>query len=215
MGSFRDLTGQRFGRWMVLSEAATKNNYVECVCDCGNNRLVFKGTLKNGRSKSCGCLRIDIVEKHGMYQERFYNIWKNMRRRTDSHYATGYKNYGARGIRVCERWQIFKNFKADMYESYIAHASVFGEKNTTIDRKNNDDHYCPDNCRWITRQEQQLNKQDTARYDVRGELLTTREIANKYGLCLETAYYRVKRGWPAERLSTPPHTGNRVVSSCS
>lgn len=93
-----------------------------------------------------------------MKGSRFYQIWADMKRRCRNTNATGYSNYGGRGITVCDRWEPFENFRDDMYESYLAHASEHGERNTTIERKDINSPYSTDNCTWATKSEQNRNK---------------------------------------------------------
>ena len=94
---------------------------------------------------------------HGMTNTKFYKIWTGMRKRCFKAYDKSYKNYGGRGITVCEHWLNFENFKDDMYESYLNHCEKYGEKETTIERKNINGNYEPINCIWITTKEQHSN----------------------------------------------------------
>lgn len=96
--------------------------------------------------------------KHGMSKTRFYRVWENMRRRCSNPAHKSYKDYGGRGIQVCEQWHNFQSFFDDMYKSYQVHAQEKGEKNTTIERLNVDGNYQKENCSWRTIQEQQKNK---------------------------------------------------------
>lgn len=95
---------------------------------------------------------------HGMTDTPFHRIWISMRQRCTNQNSHAFNNYGGRGIKVCERWEKFENFKADMYQTYLEHLKIFGPKNTSIDRINNDGNYEPHNCRWATKKEQVLNR---------------------------------------------------------
>lgn len=129
-----------------------------CKCVCGNTTIVPLVSLKNNRVKSCGCLNSEIQSKfmkeynnkHGKSNTAEYGVWKGMRERCNNPKHKQYKDYGGRGIKVCERWNDFSVFLEDM-----------GEKPTKkhqIDRTNNDGNYEPNNCRWVTPSENALNK---------------------------------------------------------
>lgn len=98
--------------------------------------------------------------KHGMKRTRFYQVWADMKRRCTNPRATGYANYGGRGIQVCARWVIFENFRDDMYASYLTHADAHGEEDTTLERKDVHGSYSHENCLWVTKAEQNRNKRN-------------------------------------------------------
>lgn len=156
MGHVIDITGQRFGRLTViqLHSAATRsprrNTRWWCQCECGATVIAFGVNLKSGNTESCGCLRKEKLHKHGHARPRHptYGSWNNMLQRCTNPNDKRYKNYGGRGITVCERWHSFENFLADMGlmpEGY------------SIERINNDGNYEPANCTWIPRPEQGKN----------------------------------------------------------
>ena len=163
MGKFMDLTGQTFGRLTVV-EFSHKGKHGhscwKCQCSCGNIIVVQYGNIKKGTTKSCGCLKKEFLTKHGMAKTRFYKSWKSMKIRCLNKNREYYKYYGGRGITVCEEWLDFNNFKNDMYESYLGHVKDFGEKQTTLDRIDNNGNYCKENCKWSTYKEQIANQRD-------------------------------------------------------
>jgi len=165
-----DLVGKKFNRLTVISLSHRKHNnngsiiYWKCLCDCGKYIITVANSLKNGHTKSCGCLHKEqsILNgknnvRHGLANTKFWTTWRNIKTRCYYTKDISYKNYGGRGIKVCNHWHKFDNFMVDMYESYLKHCEEFGEKQTTIDRINNNGNYCKENCKWSTYKEQQSN----------------------------------------------------------
>lgn len=159
MGRYIDLTGQRFGRLIVTGSVPnpSKTNRAKrwrCVCDCGNCITTRGDGLRSGRTVSCGCYReeqrLKAVTKHGGHNTRLYTAWNNMLSRCVYKNAKNNKDYGGRGISVCEEWLEFENFRD------WAMANGYTD-NLTIERKNVDGNYEPGNCTWVTAQEQMFN----------------------------------------------------------
>ena len=161
----KDLTGQRFGKLIVVAEGEKKkgrmDSYWICVCDCGNTTNPIAGyNLRKGITKSCGCYRKAVNSSrdtnHGMSGTHIYKVWESMKSRCFNSKTPQYKYYGARGITMCPEW---KNSFMEFYD-FVSRLPHFDEPGYTIDRINNDGNYEPGNVRWATMKEQQNNKRN-------------------------------------------------------
>ncbi|MGE0126669.1 MAG: hypothetical protein AB7U82_01095 [Blastocatellales bacterium] len=145
------------------------------------------------------------MRTHGMVQTRFWQTWYNMKSRCERPVAGSYKYYGARGIKVCGRWQKFENFRDDMHASYLEHAKKHGEKNTSIERKNSNGDYTPKNCEWATRIEQARNKTINHLITFKGQTKTLAGWAERYNIRQGTLERRINCSkWPIEKAITTP-----------
>lgn len=153
MGKVKDLTGQVFGRLQVvekLQSTGSKETKWKCLCICGKDTSATTHRLTSGHTKSCGCLLIDRITSHKLSRTRQYSIWDGMRQRCDNPGATHYERYGGRGITYDPSWKVFESFWADMSDGYA--------DNLTLDRIDNNKDYCKENCRWVTKSIQGMNR---------------------------------------------------------
>lgn len=191
-----NLIGKRFGKWVVLSYTERRPNahYWRCECDCGTVKDVSGYTLRVGTSTNCGCEQI----KHGKHGRPEYYIWRTMKQRCHNPKYQGYEYYGARGIKVCERWR----------NSFGAFYQDMGPRPTqkhSIDRINNDGDYTPDNCRWATVRQQERNKSSNHYITFRGKTRTLQGWAEHIGINHKTLRNRINTlGWDIERALTEP-----------
>lgn len=200
--NFKDLTGQRFGRWTVISRAqSTPAGGARwlCRCECGTDRIISSGCLRNGHTKSCGCLNSEITSArnrtHGLSKDSAYQSWGSMIKRCLNPNCKAFGDYGGRGITVCERWLKFENFYADM-------GPRPSDKHELDRFPNNDGNYEPGNCRWATVAEQARNRRSNRLLTFRGETLTLTEWSERTGIDRGAITARLKRGWSIERTLT-------------
>lgn len=163
MYKHNDLTGMRFGNLTALKAVGrSKDRHIlwECICDCGTTVIVQSNRLTGSHTKSCGCIQKDAVTKHGdcrvKQKSRLYVIWRSMIARCEHPNRKDYVYYGGRGIKVCQEWKRYENFKEWAFANgYDEHAD-FGK--CTIDRIDVDGNYEPSNCRWVDMATQNRNK---------------------------------------------------------
>lgn len=203
-----DLTGQRFGRLVALSEASKthpKSRRWFCQCDCGVRCSVQQGNLLNNHTRSCGCLAKDTPQPsrrtHGCARpgQKWpeYKIWTAMKTRCHSPSCPSYDRYGGRGIVVCTEWMTFENFIRDMGRR--------PSPSHTIERVNNEQGYSPDNCVWADRVTQQNNRRVNRRVTFNGETHTIAEWSRITGIPRAALYARLSaRGWDTARALTTP-----------
>lgn len=215
-----DLTGQTFGRLKVIRRAPNrgKQTYWACECNCGEHTLkeYRGGDLKNGHVKSCGCLKrendIRLIaeynhscgnELHDMYDTRLYSIWTSMKKRCLNENCDRYKDYGERGIEICDEWK-------NSFKSFYSWAINNGYRDDlSIERKDNDEGYNPDNCTWIPLEYQARNTRNTVRLEINGELYTLHELSDATGIPYQIIRSRYYSGWDTQRILSQPVRGRK------
>lgn len=211
------MIGVVFGRLTVEARAASGKNWQKrwrCRCECGQTTEAPTAKLRSGHTKSCGCLRRElsagannVAYLHGHTSGKFsptYQTWTCMIQRCTNPKRQSWKDYGARGIKVCERWMVFENFLADMGER---------PPGLTLDRRDNNGNYEPSNCRWATAAEQQANRRDyrvTPNYRerivdlVRQYPRTVPELADVMQLHPEVVKQQIRQLRSAGAITTTP-----------
>lgn len=211
-----DISGQRFGRLVVIARGASGagRSYWLCRCDCGAEKQVAANALKSHGTKSCGCLNRQVSaarngeEKfiHGGARTKLYVVWQSMRRRCYEKTCAAYKHYGARGIRICEPWSEFKTFQS------WAKSSGY-KQGLSIDRIDVDGNYCPSNCRWATAEQQANNRRNNVMISFQGSRKTISQFARERGFPPSTIHQRIRvLGWSVERALTTPIRFSRKPS---
>jgi hypothetical protein len=185
--------GEQYGLWTIVGGNWSRPI---CKCACGTEKEVGGFDLRSGKSKGCGCARKELIAKvgkanrrHGYADSPTQRSWVEMRRRCYASHRKEYQNYGGRGIEVCERWRdSFDNFLADMGERPSGY---------TLERCDNNGNYCPENCCWIPRREQERNKRTNSVHEFNGRRMTVVEASETFGVKAGTIYQRLRRGWTA------------------
>lgn len=201
-----DLIGKRFGRLVVLEEVeprvennGNKRRRFMCICDCGNRKVVDGAHLTSGAIRSCGCFMrertIETSTTHGKTGTRLHRIWSGMKIRCSDKNSKDYKDYGAKGVIVCDEW-LGENGFQHFYD--WATANGYSDK-LSIDRIDVNGNYEPSNCRWATIEMQANNKRNTRLFAYKGETLSITEIAKKYGIKRSLLGGRIYKGWDITR----------------
>ena len=196
-----NLMGQKFGRLTVTGEAPNSGEATRwvCLCDCGNELIVRSQSLKKGNTKSCGCLRAEMMTTHGLIDHPLYSVYQGIKGRCYQKSNRTYENYGGRGIRMCDEWH-------NDPSAFIKWAEDAGwSPGLTIDRLDNDKDYGPDNCKISTMKEQARNRRTTQKIMYNGEERLALDLIEESGLRACTVRGRVAWGWSwEEALNTPP-----------
>ena len=202
-GVLIDITGAHFGRLAAINRVENDKHGLtqwRCVCACGKEVTVRSQDLRRGRQVSCGCHASELTSsrnfRHGLKGTRLYRIWKNMKSRCYNPRVGSYKNYGGRGVSICDEWL---NDPKAFYD--WATANGYSDEKS-IDRIDVNGPYAPDNCRWATRKEQGRNQRTNHAINTPWGRLCLREASERSGVSLATIKQRIKRGVPEDQLLT-------------
>lgn len=200
-----DLTGQKFGKLLVLERCGSDKNgnaMWKCRCDCGNITVKAGMYLRNGDTKSCGCLHHEevsaMMSTHGKSKTRLYRVWAGIKNRCYNQNADNYRYYGGRGISMCDEWR-------DDFEAFAHWAFENGydedapPQACTIDRIDVSTGYCPTNCRWVGHKEQCNNQTSNKIIVYNGISRTMSEWADTLGIKYTTLRARLRRGDPIDK----------------
>ena len=208
-----NIIGKKYGRLTVIEKIKdNKNKYsmCKCICDCGNKCIVNIANVKSGHTKSCGCLQKetigDINKKHGKRNTRLYDIWCGIKVRCYNKNDKNYKNYGGRGITICQEW--FNNF-INFYNWSMANGYT---DDLSIDRIDVNGNYEPSNCRWVDRKTQNRNTRTNRYLTYKGETHCIAEWAEILHIKQYIIIERLKYGWSIEKIfETPVNYGGGLL----
>ena len=199
-----EMTGQRFGRLVVIAEGQTGCSGAKrwvCKCDCGNiTKPIYGASLRKGMTQSCGCLQKERVgqtaKKHGQYNTKLYKVWCSIKRRCFAPNDKQYINYGGRGITMCPEWK--DSFEA--FQKYVSALPNFGTTGYSIDRIDNEKGYEPGNIRFASQKEQCNNTRHNLSIEIDGVSKNLSQWAESSGVSASTIYCRYKRGITGNEL---------------
>lgn len=185
--------GDRFGKWKIVAQGPNKGRRVAwiCKCDCGVEKSIVRDVLVDGRSQSCGC-RYKV--KNGLAATSLGRIWYNMMSRCYNHINKEYKNYGARGIGVCEEWK-----SSNGMQQFIKDMSP-RPNGKTLDRIDNNGNYSKENCRWASLKAQMSNRRSNRILEIYGKSQTLTQWSDETGISEATIRARIDElGWNTEK----------------
>lgn len=180
----------------------------ECLCICGETIVTSGSSLRNGSTKSCGCLKREGNNlKHGYNRCKkrtpTYSSWSGMKTRCNNISGPKYNKWGGRGIRICNRWSKFENFLKDMGSPPT--------KSHSLDRINNNKGYCKSNCRWATPKQQGRNKSNNRIFTFKRKTQCLSAWSEEYKIKSSIIADRLNRGWSTKEALTVPIKGKRSV----
>lgn len=195
-------------RLTFLKESKDRLNYNFYKCECGRIKLIYKHNVNQGKTKSCGCYSKEITRErcttHGKTGTKVYISWVSMLSRCCNEKNKSYKDYGGRGIKVCEEWLKFENFLEDMGELPF--------KGAQLDRIYNDGNYSPSNCKWSTRREQTNNTRRNKIIRYKNKIKTLPEWSDILGIPSDILRTRLFRKWSIVRAFETPYIPLKITT---
>lgn len=188
--------GEKIWNFIFIKEVdpdispSRKHRKVLVKCICWIEKKIRLNSILTGLQQTCGCIKNEVSSRnwknnktHWLSYNKFYKTFNWINQRVKNKNSKDYKNYWLRGIKIL--WETFEDFKKDMYESYLIHIEKYGENNTTIERIDNNKHYCKENCKWATKYEQSLNK--------RGRIIVNWKTLQEISAETKKPYWKVWR----------------------
>lgn len=216
---YKDITGEKYGRLKVIRRVENdrfQNAQWECLCDCGNIVVATGHSLRSGHTKSCGCLQKEkaadtmkeTMTTHGLTNHPLYRIWSGMIKRCVNPKCKAYKNYGKRGVSVCEEWMnSFKTFYDDVIDGY--------KPGLELDRINNDANYCKENCHWVSTQRNCRNKRNNHMVETPWGEMCIADLADTLNEPYMKIYKQIKRGWTIDKIISKCNKQSLKEDSCA
>lgn len=202
--------GKKIGKLLILKQVEnSKNGHRRflCKCDCGNEFIIFLLNLKRGTQKCSKCARKERkIKTHNKSHTRIYNVYCKMKQRCYNQNLPYYKNYGGRGIIICNEWLNKENGFMNFYNWAMNNGY---KDNLTIDRINNDGNYEPQNCRWITLKEQASNRRSNRIIKYKNKEYTLTELSQKLNIKITTLEWRLNHNWKEDELSLESNFNNK------
>ena len=196
---------KRYGKLVIKSihytDGTKTNTKVNCICDCGNKKIISLRTIRRGRTKSCGCLQKEkssqsrkARSKHNQSHTRLYRTYQSMIDRCTNESCKSYKDYGGRGIKVCDEWlnDINKFFDWSKHNNY--------NDNLFLDRIDNDKDYTPDNCRFVDSYTQNNNRRNNIKIEYNNEIKTVSQWSKYFNINYNFFYNRIKKGYNIDKI---------------
>lgn len=198
-----EMAGKRYGRLVGIRFIDRQKRQCRWLfkCDCGTEKIMFGANVRRGLTTSCGCRHREISKEngtsHGLSKTAEYDVWGKIKDRCLNPANSAFKNYGARGITICPRWQ-------DDFAAFFSDMGPRPSPQHAIERVDNDRGYSPDNSVWLERRLQNENRRCVRRFDFRGGTLTIRQLAESYGVPIAVLTWRIEAGWPINRAVLQP-----------